>query len=254
MDLSTKKSVKTLGFIGIALVIIAGIVLVVQPFFAQNSKYADEIVQAESEQSIIVTKLEQLRMQKDNIKKVEKLDEDLSKKFPGVSDTPGLINMISETANKSGMTKSDITNLTAGIPTLVTTSGGTDGAPAESGESAEAPDKDAAAPAPSEGDIGTDLAEIPLDLTLKGDVNELTKFAENLRDANRNIVVLNFNLSTEEDKATATIQAKTYIYKTVAKVPADGEKAPEPEEESDKTGEVEPDNSEQEAPNPEDSK
>lgn len=226
MDLKSRKGVRSLGFVGIGLLLIAGFMLVLQPLFAQNAKFTAEITAAEAEQTSVLEKLELLRYQRDTIEEVEKLDDELSKEFPGTANTPALISTIAEAANDAGMGSNNITNLTAGIPSLVSGTGGTDAAGAAPAPAAEgaAP---AAAPTPDAAAGSTNLAEITLDISVEGDVDEVSEFVNNLRDADRNLTILSFNLASEagesgNGKTTATVSAKTYIYKSIPKI----EKAP----------------------------
>lgn len=227
MDLKSRKGVRSLGFVGIGLLLIAGFMLVLQPLFAQNAKFTAEITAAEAEQTSVLEKLELLRYQRDTIEEVEKLDDELSKEFPGTANTPALINTIAEAANDAGMGSNNITNLTAGIPSLVSGTGGTDAAGAAPAPAAEGADP-AAAPTPDAAAGSTNLAEITLDISVEGDVDEVSEFVNNLRDADRNLTILSFNLASDSaqgnnSKTTATVSAKTYIYKSIPKI----EKAPE---------------------------
>lgn len=246
MDLNSTKNVKALGIIGIFLILAAGFMLVVQPLLSQNSEYSQQFDAAEAEQVEMQSKLELLRTQRDTIADVEELDAELSKQFPGTADTPGLINMVATAATSSGLDSSNITNLTAGIPTLVaTTTGGTEG-----GEAAPAPDAAAggeadpapeAAPvdpaaAPVPGSTGTsNIAEIPLEISIEGGVDQISEFVNNLKEVDRNVTILSFSVSAEgegeEATTSASIQAKTYIYNTVPKIseqPAPTQESAEP--------------------------
>lgn len=229
MDLKTRKGVKSIGIIGFVLILIAGFVLVLQPLFEQNGKFVQQISAAEAEQNSVNQKLEMLRFQKSTIVDVEKLDDELSKQFPGASNTPGLVSMISEAAVKSGLNSKNLTNLTAGIPTITATTSGTDAAAPPTADTAAGTPAAAAPGAAS----NSNVAEIAVSINLEGDIESLSNFASQLKNTSRNLTVVSFNISNDEQgKATASVDAKTYIYKSIDKVVApDGEAPVTPVEE-----------------------
>lgn len=236
MDLKTTKGVKTLGIIGLLLIIIAGFMLVVQPLMAQSAKYSSEMNAKEQEKTTVSKELASLQHKKDTIGLVEELDKSTDKNFPAWADTPNMVSDIKSLANQSGLSSSSITNITSGVPTLVTSATGT-------GADGSAPAPDAAAPeaasdtgtpaaaAPNSASNTSNLAEITLTIDVEGKTKDLLTFTNKLKDLDRSFVVDSYVLTNnvEENAASVTIAAKTYIYKEIPTI-SDVEEAPAVEE------------------------
>lgn len=235
MDLKTRKGVRTIGIIALILLAAAGFMLVIQPLMTQNSDFSDEMTAAQSEQSTAQQKLADLQRQRETIEDVEALDSDLSEQFPGLADSPSLVAYIQQAASDAGIGQGSISNLTVGIPALVTGSAAVAPAPAadpagaapvEEGEGAAAEAE--AAPTP-DSPSSTNLAEVPVELAVSGSADQIAQFMTNLSESDRNLEILTYALAEgggeDEGAVTATLSLKTYIYNTVPKV---GEAAPEP--------------------------
>lgn len=225
MDFSTRKTIRALGIVGIALLMIVGYLFVVQPFMAQSTKYSAELNQVSGDRDTAVNKLNMLKTQKETIAQVEDHDDELSKKYPGSIDTPTFVSDLNSAASRSG---SSITKVSVSIPAIVTNAGGTDTAtaPATPPASAEATPAEAggetvqAAPTPG-GEPNSSMASATVDIIAEGTVDELSRFTQELLRIDRNMTVNTVNLSREgEDanKGTATYSATSYIYNTIPKV------------------------------------
>ncbi len=225
MDLKTTKGVKTIGVIGILLIIIAGFMLVVQPLMAQSSKYASEMNAKEKEKATVSKELESLQHKRDTIGLVEDLDESMNKNFPVWADTPNMVNDIKKIANASGLNSTSITNITSGVPTLVSSVTGTGAEVPAAAPAAPATNETGtpAAAAPNSTGATSNLAEIALTIDVEGKQKDLLMFTNKLKDLERSFVVDSYVLTNnlEENQASVTISAKTYIYKEIPKIPSD---------------------------------
>lgn len=225
MDFKTIKGVKKIFIIITFLLLAAGFMLVIQPFMAQNQKFAEEISVSKQEQDNVLNKLTELKGHKDTIKTVEELDAKTSAQFPGAADTPGLVSLVTGAAAKSGLPVSSIKALTTGIPVLEASSATLTGAAAapnaEGGASTEAaPAAGAAAPAPGATGGTSNLAKMDVTISVEGSVAQLGAFINNLTAADqRNLLISTYSISDAENgQATASITATTYIYKRVPTV------------------------------------
>jgi Tfp pilus assembly protein PilO len=229
MDFKTIKGVQKIFIIITFLLLAAGFMLVVQPFFTQNQKFADEISVSKQEQDNVLGNLNKLKGYKDTIPAVEKIDEDTSKQFPSSADTPGLVAFVTGAANKAGLATSSIKTLTTGIPTLEASSAALTGAaPAPAAEGAAAPaaapapaPAAGAAPAPGASGGTSNLAKMDVTMTVTGSVAQLGAFMNNLTAPNqRNLLISSYAISTDGEKGESSlnITATTYIYKDVPTV------------------------------------
>lgn len=217
MDLKTIKGVKRLFITLIALIVVVGAMLVISPLLSQNKKFAQEIATAEDQQNTAKGKLDKLQKQKDDLGKVEKLDDDLSVAFPASANTPGLVAYVSKATVDSGMSIENINSLTTGIPTLVASSV----AAPPAGEAAAAPaEAPAAAPAPGATGGASNMAEMTVDISAKGSIGQLGQFVSNLTKGERNLLISGYSISTDAGSgdSTLSITAKTFIYKEIPRI------------------------------------
>lgn len=222
MDFSTRKTIRALGIVGVALLMIVGYLFVVQPFMAQSAKYSAELNQVSGDRDTAVNKLNMLKTQKETIVQVEEHDDALSKKYPGSIDTPTFVSDLNSAASRSG---SSITKVSVSIPAIVTSAGGTDTAtappaPTEATPAEAGGEPVQAAPTPG-GEQSSSMASATVDIIAEGTVDELSRFTQELLRIDRNMTVNTVNLSREgEDanKGTATYSATSYIYNTIPKV------------------------------------
>lgn len=241
MDFKTIKGVKRIFITLIALIAVVGVMLVVMPLMSQNQKFAQDIASSQSEESAALEKLNKLKKQKDDIGKVEKMDSDLSAAFPGSANTPGLVGYVSKAAVDAGMSVSNITDLSTGIPTLTASSANAGAvaaaaAPGASAPAAAAPAAGAAGAAPAAGG-GSNMAEMTVDISATGSIAQLGQFTTNLTKGERNLLISDFAISSDgaTGESTVKISAKTFIYKSIPTVseasaakPADSGAAPAP--------------------------
>jgi Tfp pilus assembly protein PilO len=227
MNLKTTASVKRIGIIVLALIVVIGSMLVVYPFLTQNAKLAQDIKTAQAAQDDVQGKLAQMNNLKATNAQVKQLDDDLSKKFPATADTPGFAAFVGKAAADAGLSMANITDLTTTIPTL--SSAGAPAAPAPSptpGSSASAAPKDTStAPAPATG--ASNLAEMNVTITAMGPIDQLQAFIANLKNGPRNLLISTYSVqqggaSTNGITTTATVSGKTYIYRAIQTPPADG--------------------------------
>lgn len=223
MDLKTIKGVKRLFITLIALIAVVGVMLVVMPLMSQNQKFAEDITSSQSEQAAALEKLNKLKKQKEDIAKVEKMDADLSVAFPGSANTPGLVGYVSKAAVDAGMSVSNITDLSTGIPTLTASSSNEGAVAAAPGATPEAPATGAAATpgaaAPAAGG-GSNMAEMTVDISATGSISQLGQFTTNLTKGERNLLISDFAISSDSTtgESTVKITAKTFIYKSIPTV------------------------------------
>jgi Tfp pilus assembly protein PilO len=227
MNLKTTASVKRIGIIVLALIVVIGSMLVVYPFLTQNAKLAQDIKTAQAAQDDVQGKLAQMNNLKATNAQVKQLDDDLSKKFPATADTPGFAAFVGKAAADAGLSMANITDLTTTIPTL--SSAGAPAAPAPSptpGSSASAAPKDTStAPAPATG--ASNLAEMNVTITAMGPIDQLQAFIANLKNGPRNLLISTYSVqqggaSANGITTTATVSGKTYIYRAIQTPPADG--------------------------------
>lgn len=215
MDFSTRKTVKPLGFIALFLIVVLGYFVVISPLMAQSAKYSENYAQATSDKDTASSRLTTLQQQKSTIESVEKYDDELSVKFPGLADTPSLVASINKSATNSSLRASDITSVSTTVPSIVPATGGTASTPDAGGSGEDV----AAAPAPNAGSAESgSLASIVVDITAEGSLDNLSKFTEEMTDNDRNMSITSVNLTSDGKKSSLSLKATTYIYKTVTKV------------------------------------
>lgn len=225
MDLKTPKGVKRLGIVLIALLLIAGIFLVIMPLIKQHADYQEQIDAAQSEENTVALQLSQTQRQTASIGEVVAFDTELSKAFPGAADTPGLIAFVGKAASDSGMKPDSIRELTATIPQVVAPSNPSDGIPgsvpppptgAEAG-----PAVDPAAPTPDTV-ASSNTAEVSVTLTIEASPDQISAFVKNILSSEKNTFILNYTVSTvENEPSTANMTIKTYIYNPIPPVTID---------------------------------
>ena len=213
MNIKTVKTVKALGILGMFLLLVIGGLLIIKPFFEQNSDYIGKIREANSQKSIAEEKLNTLKSKEAQLKTYEKSDDNLSKQFPDDSAMPDISAMIEKAAGKHGV-KADSITVSVSTPTVTGTGSASDNATTtDTGEKvAAAPDQQSDA----------NMAETPISLEVSGgSVKAINDFITDLQASDRNIVISNVDLGQGNDSATpakATIEATTYIYRHIDKV------------------------------------
>lgn len=217
MDFKTIKGVKLISFLALFLIVAAGTMLVAYPLFTSSQKFAEEYSTAESERITAEDKLVTLQQVKDTIDQVIKLDGESARAFPSSANTPELVDDITSAATSAGLSVSNITDLTTGVPVLAV---GAVGAPTE--VPAEAPaegEADAAVAASPDAPATSTLAEMTITLSAEGSLNELIRFSENLKsDDKRNMLISTYSIGkagTENASYNLTITGKTYIYNEI---------------------------------------
>lgn len=228
MNLKTTTSVKRLGIIVLALIVVIGSMLVVYPFLTQNAKLAEDIKTAQSAQDDVQGKLSQMNSLKATNPQVKQLDDELTKKFPSSADTPGFAGFVGKAAADAGLGMENITDLTTTIPTLSQAAAPAAPAPTAAPTTAAkdaAPKDNSSAPAPATG--ASNLAEMNVTITAMGPIDQLQNFVANLKNGPRNLLISTYSIqqggaSTSGTTTTATISGKTYIYRAVQAPPADG--------------------------------
>lgn len=230
MNLKTIKGVKTISFLALFVVFVAGVMLVAYPLFTSTQKFAQDYSAAEADLMAAEQKLTALQGDKANINKVIEIDEETKRAFPSAANTPTLIEDITSAATDAGLSIGNIKELTTGVPVL--TVGDVAAVPAAPVEGeAEAPADAAAAPAPNAPSTST-LAEMSINIVASGSLDQLIRFTENLKDNDkRNVLISSYSIGkegSEEGEYNLTITGKTYIYNEV--VPPSDEAATAPVE------------------------
>lgn len=219
MNLKTIKGVKQAWIAAILVLLVAGGALVFYPFLNQNAKLADDIKMSEQDKSSAQAKLAKMNKLKDETPKVTEADATLSKILPATASTPELVQFVQDAAAKSGMSSSDITDLTTSIPKLVV-------APVAAAQTAGAPASPSAAPAdagappaasPPAASPSGNLAEMTVSISAKGSPDQLQKFVANLNTGSRNLAITGFSISKEgADGSSVKVDGTSYIYKTIS--------------------------------------
>lgn len=230
MNLKTTATVKRLGIIVLALLVVIGSMLVIYPFMTQNAKLATDISAAQATKDEAADKLSKMNNLKATNPQVKQLDDDISKKFPATADTPGFAAFVGTAAAKAGLGLENITDLTTTIPTL--SSAGAPAAPAPSAApttpAKDAPKDNSSAPAPATG--ASNLAEMNVTINVMGPMDQLEKFVANLKDGPRNILISTYAIqqggaATEGVTTTAIISGKTFIYRPITVPSSDSKPA-----------------------------
>lgn len=224
MNLKTTTSVKRIGIIVLSLIVVIGSMLVIYPFLTQNAKLAADISVAESEQAKAQEKLSAMNNLKETNTKVKQLDDELSKKFPAVADTPGFAAFVGKAASDAGLSLENITDLTTTIPTLSTPDApaapAPEATPAPSASAAPADNSTAAAPA-----VGaSNLADMNVTINAMGSIDKLQNFIANLKNGPRNLLISTYSIQQGGDATagattTAIVTGTTFIYRPI-QVPA----------------------------------
>lgn len=220
MNLKTVKGVKQIWIAIIFVLVVAGSILIAQPFFMQNTKLAEDIKTSQEAKDSAQTKLTRMSGFKATVGAVEKLDNELSTKFPGAANTPDLIAFVQKAAADSGMPVSSIQDLTTTVPKLETAATGAAGAaPAAAAPAAAAPADPAAAAGAAPPTTGGNLASMTVTIKAEGSVEQLQNFVTNLTEGSRNLLISGYNIDkagSEGGGYTLNIpDAKTFIYKTI---------------------------------------
>ena len=223
MNLKTVKGVKQIWIAIIFVLVVAGSILIAQPFFMQNTKLAEDIKTSQEAKDSAQAKLTRMSGFKATVGAVEKLDNDLSTKFPGAANTPDLITFVQQAATASGMPVSSIKDLTTTVPKLETAATGAAGAapadPAAAAPAAAAPADPAAAAGAAPPTTGGNLASMTVTIKAEGSVEQLQNFVTNLTEGSRNLLISGYNIDkagSEGGGYTLNIpDAKTFIYKTI---------------------------------------
>lgn len=213
MNLKTIKGVKQAWIAAILILLIAGGALVFYPFLNQNAKLAADIKISEQDKSTAQSKVAKMTKFKDETPSVQAEDAKLSKLLPATASTPELVTFVQDAATKSGMSSSDITDLTTSIPKLAVAPAAAAPAapaPAASGGATAAP-TDASAAAPS-----GNLAEMTISISAKGTPEQLQQFVANLNSGSRNLAITGFSITQNgSDGSTVKVDGTSYIYKNI---------------------------------------
>lgn len=228
MNLKTTASVKRIGIIVLALIVVIGSMLVVYPFLTQNAKLAADIAVAEKEQADAQGKLSQMNNLKETNTQVKQLDDDLSKKFPATADTPGFAAFVGKAAADAGLGLENITDLTTTIPTLSTPDAPAAPAPEATAKASAAPKDNSTAAAPAVG--ASNLADMNVTITAMGSIDKLQNFVANLKNGPRNLLISTYAIQQGGDATagattTANITGKTFIYRPIQAPASDGAQA-----------------------------
>lgn len=217
MDLKTIKGVKLISGLVLFLIVAAGAMLVAYPLFTSTQTFAQEYSSAESDKAIAEEKLRSLQDVKTSIDQIIKIDSESKRAFPASANTPELVEDITRAATDAGLSVSDLTDLTTGIPVLAVSATGVPADAAAAAAPAEGADP-AVAAAPDAPATST-LAEMTITLSAEGSLNELIKFSENLKDTDkRNMLISTYTIGKAGDEGggyNLTITGKTYIYNDI---------------------------------------
>lgn len=114
-----EKTLKTLGMLLGAGLIILGLFVSVSPIQANIAKTTSEIAKLNAQKAQIVDNIDRYSAIRDFDKELDLTSVFLSNSFPETSGVPELINDISEAATSAGMSASSVTNVTVGTPTQI---------------------------------------------------------------------------------------------------------------------------------------
>ena len=115
----SEKSIKILGvFLGIALVVI-GLIASVSPIFASVEKNTSTLNKLNAQKAQIVSNIDRFSSLQEYSDQLDVTASFLNQKFPEASNVPDLISDISKAATQSGMSTTNITNVTVGTPTQI---------------------------------------------------------------------------------------------------------------------------------------
>lgn len=114
-----EKTLKTLGAVIALVIIVIGLFVSVSPIKNNIEKTTSEVNKLNAQKAQIVDNIKKYSAIRDFDNELDLTSVYLANSFPETSGVPELINDISVAATASGMTKSDIANVTVGTPTQI---------------------------------------------------------------------------------------------------------------------------------------
>lgn len=243
MALLTQKTVKFVGIASLVIVTALGGVVVGQPLYNHIKTQSDELSSTQDELTTAQKSRNGLLTAKNQYPAIEKINAQLSKKFPDLANVPELLDTLTAGAVQSGMSPSDITAISFGNPTVSTpavpaTTGGTASSESSAAPSAAPSAASSAAPSTSGGATATEgagntsvstgsYADMEIGISAKGSPENVQKFLDYLNKMDRAMTINTFSVTqadSEDGKgATLSLTGKVYIYKKIS-TPAETEK------------------------------
>lgn len=240
MAKTSTRNIKLVGFAGLGVVAVGGIVLGVVPLIGQLGGTNEDITAANAQTSQLRTQIQQLQGVQDNEAQVNQFKDDFVAAFPETAQVPDLINTIATAAVKAGIPASDITNYgfqapvigaaaTATSGSASTSASGTTGSTGATGTTGST-GSTAATPAPgatASAGTGTgtagasalgattgQAAAMTLNLTVQGNTRKFAVFMSNLTDMDRNFSITTFAVAggSQGSPDTLTLTGRTLLY------------------------------------------
>lgn len=232
MAKTSTRNIKLVGFAGLGVIAVGGIVLGIVPLVGQLGGTNEDIDAANQQTSQLRTQIQQLEGVQDNEAEVNKFKEDFVAAFPETAQVPDLINTIATAAVQAGIPASSITNYGFQAPVIGAAATATSGSATTSGAAgtpaAAAPA--ATAPTTGTGAAGTgaagttggsalgattgQAAAMTLNLTVQGNTRKFATFMTNLTNMDRNFSITTFAVAggAQGTPDTLTLTGRTLLY------------------------------------------
>lgn len=218
------KQIKVFGSIGIALLLIVGVVTVGMPLLNQTNTLNQTRADIIASNAKLDTNIAALQLDQANVGKVTALYTELTKKFPSTVEPTALLADVSAAAVKAGMSSANIAGVSMDKPTAVaaasstSTSGTSNTKTATTAPTTNKSTTSSSSTASSA--AGGSLAEMKVTIIVNGSPTQLGAFLGALNEVNRVIKVTGISItSKKEGTSTMTVDGNTYIYKGIA-IPA----------------------------------
>lgn len=216
----TPRNAKFVGAIGCVLAVGLGYIAVVQPVQAQKEEIAIALETAESSYEIAQQKLVEAQGFEKRYPIAKTEHDKLILDFPASAQIDAFKEQVETIARASGVT---LDSLTSTQPTTLTVTPKVQPPPPVpeadapggelvnkgTGDETTAPVQDIAPAMPT-------LASSNITIMVKGDKASLARFATQIKDMQRSLIVMSISLSQDGDSSALTLQGTTFLHAPIA--------------------------------------
>jgi Tfp pilus assembly protein PilO len=231
MNLTKSRTIVLLGSLGIVLLLIVSWFLLLSPRMATASDLNTQRESVEAQNVAAESKIAELEQMKANIGEVKAEADLLTKRFPPTAEEAELFALVKKAAAQAGIPERNISDLTIAVPAIGAGDGSVtlpETAPPAEGETAADPNAAPAEAAPVAAAPTSQLASMPLDVTVTGTKVQVTNFLAALENMDRAYLVSSVSLGGEGEGegSSATINGSMYLLPELvdptAEVPTEG--------------------------------
>lgn len=213
----SKKNIKLVGIASIAILSLAGVGFIGLPIVNQTGTWKSESTQVEDSNAELSTHLTSLSKVKEEVGKIQTINDELAVRFPNLPRGTDLLQNISLAAGAAGIGSDGIEAIAITAPVLIIETAA-EAAPAEgdaaaTDKAAEEAPADGAAPAEAAAPT-SNVASMDVSLSIKGSSEQILAFTREFNNMSRTIKVKTASISgaAEDGSVKLAIAGIAYLY------------------------------------------